>query len=177
MSRPAMREGQLGAFFESCRERVRWGVAVKVVAPEETVEDCCQAAWTILAGRPDVPLDERGVAWLVTVAARLVWRETAHGRREQPAGGWLPESEQPGELPEPAGPAVDPLERALERERLGERGLLLSVLTERERRFVALQAAGLSYREISACTGASARTVERQLLRAKGKLRTSGDAR
>ena len=44
-------------------------------------------------------------------------------------------------------------------------------LTGRERRLLGLQAAGYSYREISRATGDTVRTVERQLWRARRKLR------
>lgn len=49
-------------------------------------------------------------------------------------------------------------------------------MTARERRIVGLHAAGLSYTEISNVTGYSERTVERQLLRGRRKLRAARGA-
>jgi RNA polymerase sigma factor (sigma-70 family) len=43
-------------------------------------------------------------------------------------------------------------------------------LPERQQRLVWMHAAGLTYVEMAGRTGESRRTVERQLLRAKGKL-------
>ncbi len=55
------------------------------------------------------------------------------------------------------------------RERLAE----VRALPVRQQRIVWLQGAGFDYREIGARTGDTRRTVERQLLRAKRKLKPS----
>jgi len=90
-------------------------------------------------------------------------------------GGWLPDAEAPSELPEPSGEAPDPLLVALDHEHTEELHPRLDALTIRERRFVALQAAGLSYVEIAARLGVSTRTAERQILRGRRKLRQGGE--
>ena len=65
----------------------------------------------------------------------------------------------------PAGLALEEL--AEKRARLEA----ISELPGRQQRLVWLHGLGFSYDEIAAHTGDSSRTVERQLLRAKGRLR------
>lgn len=59
----------------------------------------------------------------------------------------------------------------VEREALRERRAMLAALSARQRRLLALQGLGFSYEEISALTGDSRRTVERQLQRGRAALR------
>lgn len=86
-------------------------------------------------------------------------------------GCWLPDGDE-RELPEPVGDAPDPSVIAGERDVVRRR---LAALTARERQFLALQALGLSYDAISAELDVTVRTVERQILRGRRKLRDGGD--
>jgi DNA-binding CsgD family transcriptional regulator len=115
----------------------------------------------------EVGLDDDGavVGWLVLTAVREAWRYATR-RRETVVGAWLAETEDAGELPQPLAGGLDPLEIALVPERL--RGA--SCLTDREKRFVGLQAAGLSYSEIAARLRVNVRTTERQILWGRRKL-------
>ena len=126
-------------------------------------EDACQTAWLALLGREDVALDARGGAWLRAVALTAGAR-AARGRdvaaqpvvdRRGGAGGG-------GER------AVD---RVVELEELPRRRARVMALPARQRTLLALQGLGLSYDEISAVTGDSRRTVQRQLLRGRDRLR------
>ena len=159
------RDQQLAAFYAQHAARLQRAVSRDLRVPAQVIEDACQTAWTILLRRPDVPLDRQGLAWLRKVALTSGYR--AARQREQPVGGFLAEP-QPGELPEPAAPAGELGERIAERL---DRRAQLQALIARERRYLALQAIGLSYREIAAYENATERTVERQLLRARRKLR------
>jgi DNA-directed RNA polymerase specialized sigma24 family protein len=93
-----------------------------------------------------------------------------------PGRGWTAndahDGRADGELPEPAGDTPDPLDVAISHEHTRELKGRLEMLADRERQFLALQALGLTYQEIAA-TGASIRTVERQILRGRGKLNQS----
>jgi RNA polymerase sigma factor (sigma-70 family) len=159
------RREQLARFYLAEHARLQRIVAREV--PAHAVEDACHTAWTVLLRRPDIPLDGRGVAWLRKVAL-TTGRRTAIRPREQPAGGFLPDPEHPGELPEPPAPGGELADRAIER--LHHRAEL-AALPARQRRLLALHAIGLSYAEIAAREGCTPRTVERQLLRARRALR------
>jgi len=130
------------------------------------VEDACQTAWERLLGHEEVDVQGRGVIqWLVITAAREAWKRSR--QRELPFVA-LSGDDSEAERFEPAGDAPDPLAVVLARDDARRR---LARLTDREREFLALQALGLTYTEIAQATGASPRTAERQILRARRKLR------
>jgi RNA polymerase sigma factor (sigma-70 family) len=158
---PAGRREQIGVLYERQAETVRRLVRRRVRAPEGVVEDACQTAWLRLCAHEDVALDARStVKWLVITAVRESWRRTSR-LREVPVGGWGSDPDE-DELPEPVGCAPDPCELTVGRDEVRRR---LAALTARERQFLALQAFGLNYEEISVTLGVTVRTVERQILR------------
>jgi RNA polymerase sigma factor (sigma-70 family) len=116
--------------------------------------------------------DARVVGWLVLAATREAWRGA--GGREIPVGAWQPEAVYGRELPESAADGPGPLDSALEHEDSDALRDRLGTLTGRERQFLALQGAGLSYREIAVRMGVTVRTVERQVLRGRRKLDRGG---
>ena len=114
-------------------------MANRAHAPHAVIEDACQTAWARLCARQDVEVEApHTVRWLVVVAVHEAWRKS--GGREVTVGGWLPEVDGPAvDAPDPVAVAVsrDEARRRLER------------LTDRERQFLTLQLAGLTYREIA----------------------------
>jgi len=68
------RRDAIAAFLTAHATRLHSIVGRSVHAPEPTIEDACQTAWTILLRRPDITLDDRGLASLMTVAIRAAWR-------------------------------------------------------------------------------------------------------
>ena len=149
-------------------------VSGRARAPYMVIEDACQTAWLRLLAHTEVDVEGPGaVRWVVITATREAWRRS--GQRETPTGAWSAGGGElrDGELPEPAGHSADPIEVAIEREHTRELQGRLNTLTGRERRFLALQALGLSYQEIAVETGASLRTVERQILRGRHKLNST----
>ncbi|MBV9167551.1 MAG: sigma-70 region 4 domain-containing protein, partial [Solirubrobacterales bacterium] len=77
-----------------------------------------------------------------------------------------------GELLEPADPhdAIALCERLFD-----ARGAIEAArLSDRQQRILILHLAGFSYGETAALTGDSVRTVERELLRARGRIRAAG---
>ncbi len=58
----SVRAEQIAAFYAHHAVRLQRIVARQVNAPEQTIEDACQNAWTILVRRSDITLDERGAA-------------------------------------------------------------------------------------------------------------------
>lgn len=140
------------------RELVRCRVRVA----EPVIEDACQIAWSRLI-RHSTPLRREAVlSWLTTTAVREAFKLSRLDRRELSLDA---EIERIGELPIPST-APGPAEVVELRHRLAE----VEQLPERQRRLVWMHAAGLTYVEIASCTGDTLRTVERQLLRAKGRL-------
>jgi len=165
---------RIDTFYRRHAVTVERAVARRVRAPQAVIEDACHTAWARLCEHPDVEVEAPGaVRWLVTTAIREVWRHVSR-QREVGVGGWLPETDTEQELPEPAGPAPDPLAVVVAREHHRDLRERLRRLTARERQYLAMQGLGFSYAEIAAITGASIRTVERQILRGRRKLRDGG---
>src|ERR1700761_3637628 len=152
----------VGAVYVTDAAKVRRLVRHYVRAPEPVIEDACQTAWTRLvrdrAGvRPDAV-----VAWLVTTAIREAIKLTRRAGREAFLEELLDDT---GELEGlQGGPVTD--EVVEHRLRLES----LRLLPARQQRFVWLQALGWSYAEIQELTGATPRTIDRQLLRARRAL-------
>jgi RNA polymerase sigma factor (sigma-70 family) len=132
-------------------------------------EDGCQSAWVALLGHRQIPCDGRGLAWLRVVAVRAAWR--ASRAREVPGGSMAGGEVGEREFAEPVASSRGPLERVMDVEATDAARARLRGLPLRERRAVALYGAGLSYVEIAETTGDSVRTVERQLGRARRRLR------
>lgn len=159
--------GDVGELYEHRAGQVRRLVRHQVRAPEPLIEDACQVAWIRLVDRRRGVNRDAAVAWLVTTAMREAFRLIARANRELPLGVLI---DDPGELGDSAsGPS--PEEIVLQRARLQA----LRALPERQRQLVWLQGLGLSYAEMADRTGASRRTVERQLIRARRRL-TRADA-
>lgn len=127
-------------------------------AREQTLEDACSFAWVqLLRCQPE----RRSVlGWLFVCARHEALRLIAIERRTPTL--------------EPVGNRHvlcfrDPVQDGT-RERAQEALEALAALPERQRRLLALKAAGYSYTEIAAIEGISWRTVDRQLRRARARL-------
>jgi RNA polymerase sigma factor (sigma-70 family) len=131
---------------------------------EENVEDACSFAFVQLLRYQ--PSRERVFSWLLTAAVREAVKLDQRGRRDRR----LPAREDGGEL-EPVDERANP-ELWLETLAALE-AIAAADLTARQARIVALHASGHTYESISETLGLSVRTVERQLLRARQKLRSA----
>jgi DNA-directed RNA polymerase specialized sigma24 family protein len=158
------RAQEIAAFYARYASRLQRIVSTKVNAPVQTIEDACQTAWATLLRREDVTLDERGAAWLATVAVHEGWRLTRRG--EVPAGAMRSGMPEAGDLLEPAAD-----EQALARIEHAERVADLRTLKESERRALYLKALGYSYNEICDLTAASYTAVNRRLSEGRARLR------
>ena len=148
---------QIAALYLPHQPRLRRQVASLVNTTPENIEDACMFAWMqLLTHQLEEPTAVGG--WLLTVARREAIKLDQRARCSHAL---------PNELE-----ALDPVDRigAIERRLDTAATIAAAGLSGRGRRLVALQAAGLSYREIAEHTGDSVRTVERQLLRARRKL-------
>src|SRR4051794_41852395 len=107
------RRADLAAFYAAHHGALSTWVRRRIrTLGEEIVADACGYAWLQLVRRPDVRLRRQGLAWLMLGAVQEAWR-LAHGRPEVLVGAILSAPEDGDELPEPAGPALDPLEGAV----------------------------------------------------------------
>lgn len=154
--------GELYATLSTRLERI---VGTDVRAPQALIEDACQSAWWRLWRQRDRVCRDSALPWLVTTAVREA-RRLLHGQAGllsleqalEESGDWA--------VPAHAPPAADVCEL---RTRLDDG---MRSLPERQQRLLWLHGFGFSYAEIADREGSSMRTVERQLLRGKRKLRT-----
>ncbi|HET9104508.1 MAG TPA: sigma-70 family RNA polymerase sigma factor [Solirubrobacteraceae bacterium] len=141
--------------------RLRQLVAFNVRADSALIEDACQTAWLRLT-RSGLALSPGArLSWLVTTATREALRLVRAHQAELPL-----DAPEAGPLASCApGPAVVAEQRC----QLG----IVQSLNARQRRLIWLQGLGFSYQEMADREQASLRTVERQVLRARGRLRAA----
>jgi len=154
--------GDLDELYRLLSPRLRQIVRSDVSASEPVIEDACQIAWSRLIGHSERVRREAALSWLATTAVREAIKLARRDLRELSLDAEL---ERTGELPF-ASSAPGPADALALRERLAELGRL----PERQQRLIWMHAAGLTYVEMAERTGDTRRTVERQLLRAKGRL-------
>jgi len=158
------RTDQIAALYAQQARLVHRQVTRRVNAPTEVIEDACQTAWERLCTHRDVDPNTPGaIRWLVITAMREAWRRD---RCEIPT--------DPTDLTEPISDTPSPLEQAIDHEHSDELRDQLRGLTDRQRQFLAMQAAGLTYAEIAQRADTTLRTVERQILRGRHKLTEGG---
>lgn len=153
----------LDELYRALSTRLERIVRVGVQAPDSLIEDACQFAWARLVHHRARVRRETALAWLVKTALHEAFKLLRRHRREQSLDAEL---QHLGELPVPdlrPGPA----ELYEQRERLR----LLDALPVRQQRLLWMYGLGFKYEEIAARDGATTRTVERQLARARARLR------
>lgn len=141
--------------------RVRRLVGLNVHASEAVLDDACQVAWLRLVRHPGRVRREAATRWLVRVAVREAWRSSRRGARELSLDELAEES---AAAPPSAPELMDEL--AEQHARLDA----IRRLPPRQQRLVWLHGLGFSYEEMAVEIGATRRTVERQLLRARSAL-------
>jgi RNA polymerase sigma factor (sigma-70 family) len=150
--------------YELLAKRLEQIVRLDVRAPDVVVEDACQFAWSRLIHHRDRVRRETVMSWLARTAVHEAIKLVLRDRREVSLDAASEQVQVVAvSLPPPHALVED-------RERLGE----LSRLPTRQQRAVWLHAFGLSYDEIAAHEGCTVRTVERQLLRARQRIRREG---
>jgi RNA polymerase sigma factor (sigma-70 family) len=153
---------ELSDLFRRCGSQLSRLIGRVVEAPPALVEDACQTAWIRLAVQPGVPR-EQSFSWLTTTALREARRLATQAAREvsleslDSGDGHITRAEV----------CEGPHESVVEQLRVQA----VRRLTPRQQRVVWLQALGCSYDEIATLTGCSHRTVHRQLVRARARLR------
>jgi RNA polymerase sigma factor (sigma-70 family) len=153
----------VAALYPLLARRLTLLVARRVAAPDAVIEDACQVAWSRLIRHRHRVAREAALAWLTTTAVRAALRALERECRERSLDD---EAHGARVITLPArAPGPDHVTEM--RERLAQ----IRVLPVRQQRIVWLHGLGYGYTEIAARTGDSRRTVERQLLRAKARLR------
>jgi RNA polymerase sigma factor (sigma-70 family) len=155
---------ELEQLYARSAGQVRRRVRSDVNAPEAVIDDACQVAWIRLLHHRERVRREAAVPWLVTTAVHEALKLIRRAGHEVSlevlieAAGDAPLSESE------VGPSPE--------ETVGRRLALeeLEELSERQRRLLWMQGLGFSYAEIRNHTGDSARTVQRQLIRARSRL-------
>jgi RNA polymerase sigma factor (sigma-70 family) len=153
----------VGELYRSLSGRLEHIVRRDVCAPEAVIEDACQVAWGDLVRHRGRVRREAALSWLARTAEREAFRLARRELRELSLDATL---EQDGDTA--LGPTSSTLEELVDHHARLES---LAKLPGRQQHLVWLQGLGFSYDEMSARTGDSNRTIERQLLRAKRSLR------
>jgi RNA polymerase sigma factor (sigma-70 family) len=153
----------VGELYANLSERLEQIVGTDVRAPRPLIEDACQSAWDRLWLYRREVRPETALSWLVTTAVH----EALRLLRVQ--AGVLSLEREIEELGDAAIQAHAPPAADLYELRTRLEGI--RSLTQRQQRLLWLQGFGFSYAEIADRTGSTTRTVERQLLRGKRKLR------
>lgn len=163
-NRPPGELGDVGELYVSLSERLERIVGMDVRAPRAVIEDACQFAWGRLWHHRDRVARDTALSWLATTAIHEAFKLLAGQARCLSLEDTI---ERSGEGPLTAhAPAVEEvLDHRVQLE-------MVRSLSERQQRLLWLHALGFSYAEIAASTGSTTRTVERQLLRGKRKLRS-----
>jgi len=159
--------GDVGELYRLLSGRLEQIVRVDVHAPDVVIEDACQFAWSRLVVHRERVHRETALGWLVTTAVHEAFKLIRRRSRDASLDAV---AEQGLDLaPSETAPSVHEL--------LEQRDRLVAVgsLPRRQQRLLWLHALGLSYREIALHEGCTARTVERQLLRARQALRAADD--
>ncbi|WP_249011000.1 sigma-70 family RNA polymerase sigma factor [Conexibacter sp. DBS9H8] len=151
----------------------------RLQAPDALMEDACQQAWEALLRHGEHVRAESRLPWLVTTARREALTLLSRQRVE------LPSDPFGGPPPEPAGgrqltprplrplPLASRVPGPAEAAELRDRMMQLSHLPRRQQHIIWMRGLGFGYREISLETGATERTVERQITAARRRLRAA----
>lgn len=142
-------------------------VRAAVRAPDPVVEDACQFAWSRLMHNRERIQRDTALAWLAATAMHEAVKLVRRAGRDLSLEAV---GEDGSHVALAAGRGPDAVAEA--RERLAS----LTSLTQRQQQLLWLRGLGLSYEEIARRHGCTSRAVERQLQRARTKLRVH-DAR
>jgi RNA polymerase sigma factor (sigma-70 family) len=152
------------ALYRSLSLRLARIVRGDVNAPEAVIEDACQFAWSRLVCHAGRVRQETVLPWLARTAIHEAFKLVRRERRELSLDRGAEAECLTATL---VAPHLAPEAIVEYRMRLD----VVARLSARQQRMLWLHALGLSYEEIALSTGATTRTVERQLLRAKKSVR------
>ncbi len=151
---------ELGQLYVELAPQLRRVVGTHLRAPEWVLDDACQMAWEALLVRPGQVDRTHALGWLATTA-----RREALGLLKRSSAELCLDASGHAEVI--FGMAPDPQQAAEFWERLGQ----VRRLSRRQQRIVWMQSLGFGYEEIAAHTGETRRSVERQLVSARRRLK------
>jgi RNA polymerase sigma factor (sigma-70 family) len=154
---------EIGDLYVAFAGRLAQIVRFNVRAPDAVIEDACQFAWTRLLHHRTRVRRDTVRAWLTRTATHQALKLVRREDRELS----LDEILEPADALGRAGQTAA-LEELIEQRR---RLQLIGRLPQRQQRLVWLHGLGFSYAEMARDSGYTPRTVERQLLRGKRRLR------
>jgi RNA polymerase sigma factor (sigma-70 family) len=160
MSTEATARHELGQVYADLAPQLRRILGMNLQAPEWVLDDACQMAWEALLHRPGCVDAEHLLGWLATTA-----RREALGLLKRSKAEICLDASGHADVIFGVGP--DPQQSAEFWERLGQ----VRRLSRRQQRIVWMQSLGFGYAEIAAETGETRRSVERQLLSARRRLK------
>lgn len=153
-------EATVASLYAELQPQLERILNVNLQPPVWVIDDASQTAWGLLIEHRDAVEPGRELAWLATTATRAALRLMRGWR-----GGVATELSD-DELAEIHLLVPGPHRQVEIRERIAE----VRRLPTRQQRLVMLRGFGYGYDEIAAATGASRRTVARQLARARQNL-------
>jgi RNA polymerase sigma factor (sigma-70 family) len=160
--------GNVGELYAELAVRLERIVRREVRAEVPLIEDACQFAWWRLVVHAHRVERTAALSWLAKTAMHEAVKLVRRAERDVPLEAQI---DGAGEAAIPSRwPGPDQV--AEHRAQLE----LLRALPVRQRTVLLLQAAGFSYGETAGSLGLSRRTVERQIMRGRRKLRASADA-
>jgi RNA polymerase sigma factor (sigma-70 family) len=163
---PGLRVDEVGELYRVLSRRLEQIVRFDVRAPEAVIEDACQFAWSRLIVRAAEVRREAVLSWLVRTAVHEALKLVRRANRCLSLDAALEHGGE-GAVLRTCPPPVELVEQ---RERLAA----VRELPARQQQLLWLHGLGLSYAEIALHTGWTQRTVERQLLRGRQRIRAAG---
>ena len=153
-------QSEIGQLYADLAPQLRRILGMNLQAPDWLLDDACQMAWEALLLHSEPVARAQVLGWLATTARRKALRLLKRAQAEL----CLDASEHAEAI---FGVSPDPHQSAEFWERLGQ----VRRLSRRQQRIVWMQSLGFEYAEIAAETGETRRSVERQLLSARRRLK------
>jgi RNA polymerase sigma factor (sigma-70 family) len=149
--------------YRALSGRLEHLVRMDVHASDVVIEDACQFAWSRFVHHSDRVRREAALSWLVRTAVHEAFKLIRRADRCLSLDAAIEQAGESGLLAR----VPTPDQQLADREKLAT----IRALPERQQRLLWLHGLGLSYAEMAHYMGCTTRTVERQLLRAKHRLR------
>jgi RNA polymerase sigma factor (sigma-70 family) len=153
----------IDSLYRSLAPKLEQIVRTDVRAPRTVIEDACQFAWSSLVFHAERVRPDAALSWLARTAVHEALKLTRRDARHLSLEATLESSDE-----HLLGRSQSMPHKLLEEH---ERLAALRALPERQQRLMWLHALGLNYDEMALYTGSTRRTIERQLLRAKRRIR------